>query len=280
MRVLSLVKKHVVPLFNNYDYKLTFSEHGVFIFSNHDDSVQITLIQHKSRHCPPELFIKFAKNLKDAPSLPPPSLSIQFSVRADLVAHSFIPKDFQLEKPFAAPDFYYDETSFISLAQSLSQDALDYVRPILEGIAPRAIFLRDAPYTLLAQNPQEQARQFASKHGLSLQIDTPCNVEKIFNSLLPADHTRRKIAFHEHTVDIAGFAAYCGELILKHRSGSWSELKPLNDLSGHLYRFGVKFANVEKEIDLLWYIVTSWNFSPQIKNVGLFSPEFINRFKT
>lgn len=281
MRITQLIKKYVVPQFSSINYNLTSKfPNGVF-FSNTDETVDIMLSW--TNRCPVELFDTYMKMIKCAgPNPPPHALTIKYKIAETYRYRSIEPHHLSLGVPLDSAFFYFDEDSFIIAANKLTKQSLEIVCPYLEMVAEQAIFLKDAPYHLLKDGPQERAKRFASQYSLPMKGDRSIiqsHIDTTFLKLLPEKHSDRKKRFFDISDDIADFAAYCGEMILQYYpDGSW-ETFPAQPYVEEVLRYGI-CVDDDSSQDILWDIVTSWNLSPQVEHVGLHSPYFLEKFNS
>ena len=162
--------------------------------------------------------------------------------------------------------------------EQLLQQSLTIVRPYLEDVDSRAVFLENHLYHLLEQDTAQRAIAFAKNYSLPLPgeaEDIFQNINRVFLQMLPTNAKNRNKCFMEQEEEIINFAAYRGEIILRKNEGQWSVLPEL-EFPGFdaIYRYGVLVGKYQNLVDPLWKIVTSWNLSPQVKYAGLYDTLF------
>lgn len=234
-----------------------------------------------TRHCPIPLLHNYLGMLeRDGPKLPPRALTIHYGVDTTYHSESVDPEHLHLGTKLDSAFFYYDEDSFRTEAEKLVKQATEIVCPYLDAVAEQAIFLQDAPYHLLKDCPKERAKSFASKYTLPLQgesMEIQCLIDRVFLHMLPQRLSERKETFFRMSEDIAGLAAYCGEMILKGcPNGHWGNFNPqpfVEDVS----RYGI-WTKEDLAEDVMWDVVASWNLSPQVEHIGLHDPHFLVYF--
>lgn len=279
MKEARLIKEHVAPILEAHDFDLVYSDNKCHVFRNSQQSIRISFIQNN--RCPVELTNQYLKYIeKNGPKKPPKALTVSYSVKATLRESNFPVDLLHLDKSIITALFYYDTSSFLDAIQNLLRQSIDLVLPCLELISTQAIFIHDAPYNLLANQPAKQAKEFAQKYNVSMTDNPLCaynNVKTAFSRLAPNDLSCRKQSFFANLHDISGFAAYIGEIILKIHPGKWGYLEPLPGVE-NLSRYGLILEDIVPINDIMWYIVESWNYTPLIDYSGIYERSFRELF--
>lgn len=281
MKIAPLLKKYVVPQFANINYHVAHQGGGVFVFCNEKETTIAQLML--TRHCPVSLFNNYVEMLeRESSRMPPRALTIRYAVDTTYRSVSIEPEHLRLGTTLDSAFFYYDEESFRVIAEKLVKQATEIVCPYLDTVAEQAVFLQDAPYHLMKDRPKERAESFALKYALPLQgegKEIQCLIDRVFLRMLPQRLSERKETFFQKLEDIAGLAAYCGEMILKHcPDGRWDYFDP-QPFAEDVSRYGI-WTKEDLAEDVMWDVIASWNLSPQVEHVGLHNPYFLKYFDT
>lgn len=277
MNKVSIIKKYVIPPLEAHGYQLEYSDRMCHVFWNKEHTVSMSFTY--TNRWPPDQIKEHLLYLNDRnrySSLKPKFVLISFGVNATRKERNFPVDLFNSNTPLISNGLYYNEETFLSVMLQMVQQSLDIVLPYLESVASQAVFISDAPYHLLSDCPKQRGERFAQKHSLPLSGDGEDlynEVTQVFLKLLPTEFELRKMTFQSKAEEIADFTAYCGETLLSLHPGKWGPLSPL-PISKEIQRFGIILDNVQMMNDLMWHIVESWNFTPQVNKIGIFGRGF------
>ncbi len=281
MKTAPLFKKYIIPCFSDINYHVVHRGRGIIAFSNEEQTTIVILTQ--TSRCPVALFDDYVEMMEqEGPKLTPRALTIKYGVHATYRSNSIEPQHLHLGTVLDPAFFYYDEDSFKVAAEKLVKQSIEVVCPYLDTVAEQAVFLKDAPYHLLRDRPRERAESFARKYSLPMQGEGKVIqhlIDSVFLSMLPQKLSERKETFFQKLEDIAGLAAYCGEVILQHYpDGYWSDFSP-QPFAEDVSRYGIQMTDTLSE-DVMWDVIASWNLSPQVEYIGLHDRYFLKYFNS
>lgn len=280
MRESLLIKNHIAPTLSGLGFNLCYSDNKCTVFRNSTETIGISFTT--SNRCPVELTDEYITYIEDNGfKRPPKALSASYSVKATLRERT-IPVDLLKSNQHIPTAYFYSSTEeFIAAATKLIDQSFRIVLPYLELISSQAVFISDAPYSLLTKNPDLQAKTFAQKHEIPL-VPAPHLAYQIvktaFEMLLPHDFSDRKKTFFSHLPEISGLVAYISTIILQLHPGKWGYLEALPSANS-VIRYGIELHDIRMLNDVMWYVLDSWNYSPLLDSCGIYEQSFAKLFK-
>ena len=154
----------------------------------------------------------------------------------------------------------------------VTRQILDVVCLFLQSLSLRWVPLRNAPYSLLAEDPEKCAKDFAAKFNLAAAGSGKMIYQGImdaFHKMLPAEPDKRQEAYLDQAKDIAGLAAYCGVMLLATAEGNWKYINMKPKFSDEIISsFVPVLPNLAEIVDPMQVITRAWNLTPYYEENG------------
>lgn len=266
MRIRSFFEKEIVPLYRNKGFQYDHFASDDFRFADPTDSILVEYRFYK-RNSP--LFSNVPSEINIA-------LSLSFGHRR----LNFYPDRLKGIEPGSFDYFCANDTE-IQQAFYHSTDRLLHV------VLPRLFQLRDCfvpinpqYYTMLANHPEEQAKQFSTVHNRSM-IYSSDNYDWATQWLyhqIPDDYVLRQTAFEQKLDQIIQLTAFCGEMIRSRIPGEWRWIDAEPPI-GRLFGIGFDPSAPEPGYNVLCFLMDYWNFAKDFHHCTLFLPKMQKMMK-
>ncbi len=261
MNIKKFMKNTIAPMYQKVGYTYRYVlEHS---FSNDSGDVEISY----------DFLNRFAL-------LPNTIRELRVFFCVGKVMYICSPKEFRLQDENLRYEYVLDIEDSENVARQLqiiTEHVISKLLPILESMAANEVLVEDQYYEMLSSQTVQQAEVFANQNARELAFSEE-NWEwsqRWLQNLLPPNPEDRQEAFQDHLSKIIQFAAFWGELIRRHKNGSWKWVV-FPDTVRSIY--GVFYPSRSGDnldcYDVIAQIVQFWNFASDLNSVSLWRKEW------
>lgn len=256
MNIKKFMKNTIAPMYQKAGYTYSYDlEHS---FSNNRGDVKITY----------DFLNRFAPLINGIREL-----RLRFCV--GIAMKNCSPENFRLQDEILRDEYVLDIEDSENVARQLqiiTEHVITKLLPILESMAANEVLVEDQYYEMLSSQTVQQAEAFAKQNARELAFSEE-NLEwsqRWLRNLLPPNSEDRQEAFQGHLSEIIQFSAFWGELIRRHKNGSWQwVVMPYTTKSIYGVFYPSRYGDDLDGYNVIAQIVNFWNFASDLNSVSL-----------